>query len=323
MEARALYNLLRLNAIENPHLDVEPWAIEYYPSIPTEELFKRLEHLKIPLNQTIFLQYAENCDSPEQLADMLWLEEEYTQDFDHAYLLIFELWRRLLPEKQSLSLFCNDLDQLIFLYDQEKLEDEQPLQEALQQLETLLDENVDQGCEEGEIFQTILTYCAHDLESFIYDYISAQIEYENGLYASELIDGFYPYVQNKRWLDFERMRLLTMTDHDEGRLMLRRLLDDLVEDPDLELLLQIAGFLAHEGDFELFSRTLQLARPHLQMEGDFQEILELTAELYRLSDQVDKEEEIRRLLSKREEIPLEESLSASDEGLVRFFDLIS
>jgi hypothetical protein len=322
VQAKALYNLLRLNAIEDPNLDVEPWAIEDYREIPTSELFKRLNNLQIPISESIFLQYGGNCDSPEQLADMLWPQEEYTKDFDQSYLIIFELWRRLLPDKQSLSLFCNDLDHLIFLHDQGKLKEEQPLQEALQQLETLLDENVDQGGNAEEVFQTILDHCAHDLESFIYDYISTQIEQENDLYASELIDGFYPYVQNKRWLDFQRMRLLTLTDHDEGRLMLRRILDDLAENPDFELLMQIAEFLSHEGDFELFARTLRLAKPLIQMEGDFQEMLNVSAQLYRLSDQVEKEEQMMSMISNRESIPLDKPLSPSDKELNCFFETI-
>lgn len=323
MEGIALYNLLRLNALEDPNFEVEPWAIEDYRGIPTEELFRRLNKFQIPLDEANFLQYAENANSPEQLADMLWTHEEYSKDFDQLYLLIFELWRRLLPDKTSLSLFCNELDHLIFLYDQGKLKDEQSLQEALRELETLLDENVDQGGKPKEVFQTILEYCAHDLETFIPDYISAQIEKENGLYASELIDGFSPYLENKRWLDFEQMRLLTMTAHDEGRLMLRRILDDLAENPDFELLIQIAQFLAHQGDFELFLRTMLLAKPLIQSEGDFQEMLHTAVQLYCLSDQGEKEEQVKSLISKRTAIPLDAAFAASDKDLKSFFSLLT
>ncbi|HSX04498.1 MAG TPA: hypothetical protein VLG76_07195 [Rhabdochlamydiaceae bacterium] len=319
MEGKALYNLLRINSLEDPNLEVEPWAIEEYREIPTEELFLRLKKLAIPLNEQTFLHYAENCDSPEQMAEMLWTQEEYSKDFDQSYLLIFELWRRLLPGKQTLSLFCNDLDHLIFLYDRDKLEDQQPLQEALQQLETILDENVDQGANPAQLFQTVLDHSAHDIESFLHDYISDQIEQENGLYASELIDGFYAYVQNKRWLDFERMRLLTMTDHDEGMLMLSRILDDLGENPDFELLMQIAHFLAHQDAFEFLLRTLLLAKPLIQTEADFQEMLLAATEFYRLSDQAEREDALQSLISKRASIPLDEAFSPSDPDLNYLF----
>ncbi len=306
MQGKALYNLLRLSALEDPNLEVEPWAVEDYREISTEKLLQRLKQLNIPLTEKTFLQYAESCDSPEQLADMLWTQEDYTKDFDQSYLLAFELWRRLLPHKQTLSLFCNDLDHLIFLYDRNQLEDQQPLQEALQQLETLLDENVDQGGDPQQVFQQISDYCAHDLERFIYDYISYQIEQENGLYASELIDGFYAYVQDKRWLDFQQMRLLTLTDYDEGILMLRRLLDDLKEAPNFDLLMQIAHFLAHIGHAELFLTTLSLAQPLIQTEADFQEILLAASEFYRLSDQADKEEQVAALTS----MPMDQALTS-------------
>lgn len=323
MQGKALYNLLRLSSLEDPTLDVEPWAVEDYREIPTEELFQRLARFKIPLNEKSFLQYVESCDSPEELAETLWTEEEFTKDFDQIYLLIFELWRRLAPHKQSLSLFCNELDTLIHLYDQRKLNDEQPLQDALQQLETLLDENVDRGGKPHEIFQTISNYCAHDLENFLQDFISNQIDKENGLYASELIDGFYEYVQNKHWLDFERMRLLTLTDRDEGLMMLRRLLDDLEENHYFELLMQIAYFLAHQGDLDLLKRTMQLAKKSAKTETDFQEMLQVATEFYRLGDFPEKEEKMQELISKRAAIPLDAAFSSSDKDLNSFFSLLS
>lgn len=322
MQGKALYNLLRLNYLEDPALELLPWQVEDYRKLSLEELFARLKNLNIPLTKESFLHYSEKADSPEELAEAVWVEEEYSETFDQIYLLLFELWRRLLPEKQSLSIFCNELDHLIFLYDQGTLEDEQSLQETLRGLETILDEHVDQGSNPQEIFSTISEYCAHDIESFIHDYISSQMDQGNALYASELIDGFYAYVENKKWLDILRMRLLTMTDPDEGTIMLRRILEELQEQPDLELLLSISHFLAHQEDHHLFLKTIKMAVPLLQTEADFQEILEISLAKFRLSDQSAKEDKIEALLKKRENISLENPFSEAEPDFAKFLKVL-
>lgn len=318
MQGKALYNLLRLSYLEDPTLDLMPWQVEDYRKLSDGELFDRLKAHHLPLTKESFLQFAQKVDSPEELTEALWVDEEYTETFDQIYLLLFDLWRRYLPEKQSLSLFCNDLDHLIFLYDQEQLEDEQTLQEALLQLETLLDEHVDRGLAPQEVFSTISDFCAHNLESFIHDYISSQIDQGNGVFASELLDGFYEYVENKKWLDILRMRLLIMTDLDEGKIMLRRILGELEEEPDLELLFSIAHFLVHHGDAELFLKTVQISVPLLQTEADFQELLTISCAYYRLSDQTEKEEKMTALLAKRDQISMEAPFSQSDGDLKTF-----
>ena len=322
MQGKTLYNLLRLSLLEDPAQTLEPWQIEDYRQLKTPELFSRLKQLGINLTEKVFLQYAEKSASPEDLAETLWTEEEYSESFDKMYLLLFELWRRLLPHNQTLSLFCDELDHLIFLYDLDKLEDEQPLQKALQELEKILDEHVDQGGKSSEVFAAVTEFCAHDLESFLYNYISSQIDQGNGLYASELIDGFYEYIPDKKWLDFLRMRLLIQTDADEGNLMLRRILEEQTQEPNLELLFGIAHFLTHQGDQELFIRTMKLVRPLIKTEAEFQEMLTIATEFYCLGDQTDQEKEIRSLLAERSSHVLNAPISASDVDFSRFFNVL-
>ena len=121
----ALYNLLKINWLEDPSIDVEAWQVEDYRKISYEELFERLEKLGISLTQESFFIYSENVSTPEQLLEFLWIHDDEAKEYDQAYLIIFELWRRLLPEKQSLSIFCDELDYRIELYDKKKLEDEE------------------------------------------------------------------------------------------------------------------------------------------------------------------------------------------------------
>lgn len=243
IQSRALYNLLRMNWLEDATLKVEPWQVEDYRALREAELFSRLKSLDIVLSKESFLAYAENCETPEDLVDCLWLKEEDALGMDKVYLLVFELWRRFLPERQSLSIFCDELDFRIFLYDANALKDDEPIQEILAVLESVLEENVDKGVEPQEVFQLVAGYCAHDLESFIYDYISEQIDQKNGLFASELLDGFYPYIANEEWFEFLKIRLLAETDAEGASLMLSGLVEELQEKPDSGLLLEIDSFL--------------------------------------------------------------------------------
>ena len=201
-KGKALNNLLKLSHSQDPQTEVKPWQIASYRDKPLEDLFARLSSLGMPLNQETFLTYAESSDSPEDLIDFLWLEEEEDEKHEEAYLITFELWRRLLPSKQTLSIFGDELDHLIDLYDNGELSDEETLQKALTDLEDILDQSADSGGKPEEVFQMVSQYCAHDIETFLYDYIIEQMDSKDEIYASELLDGFYDYVFGKSWFDF-------------------------------------------------------------------------------------------------------------------------
>src|SRR5271156_2097938 len=99
LKGKALFNLLRISWIEDRSSDVKQWQVEDLRDMTIEELFSRLKRLGIILDQEGFYLYAENCDGPEELADCVWFEEEDLEGHDKAYLLLFELWRRLLPQR--------------------------------------------------------------------------------------------------------------------------------------------------------------------------------------------------------------------------------
>ncbi|MBS0629583.1 MAG: hypothetical protein JSS30_05085 [Verrucomicrobia bacterium] len=306
-----------MNWQEDPTLPVEQWQIEDYRSLSSKELFKKLKALGIPLDEERFHNYAEASDSPEELTDALVVDEELDR-FDEAYLIVFELWRRLAPEKESLSIFCDQLDYLIHLYDQDQLENEEDLNNALTELERILDENVDQGEDPQALFQEISLYCAHDLQSFIYDYASDQIDHDRGVYASELIDGFSPYTTDSQWFAFLQMRLLAASDPEEGEIMLDRILEDA---PDFELLLEIARYLVNQGDVSHFLRVVKQARNLIETEQDFQELLAITSEFYRLLDQEEQSQAVFDILKQRQGIPLEKEIASNDKHFKEYFKL--
>jgi len=315
---RAFYNFLKMNWEEDPSLSIESWQVEEYRSLPLDVLFERLENLGTHLDEERFKAEGEQYSSPEEMIENLWAKEDLER-FDEGYLLLFELWRRLLPERQSLSIFCDQLDVLIDLYDREELANEELLHEALADLERILDEHVDQGAEPHQIFTEVSQYCAHDLESFIYDFASDEIDHNHPLHASELIDGFSSYIERKKWFEFLQLRLLASTDPEEAQVMISNLLDD---EPDFELLLEIARFLVNRGNIVDFLQTIKQAKESIQTEQDFQELLAISCEFYRLLDREEETEKICEILKERQGNSLDQTLDEADPLLEEYFRLI-
>lgn len=323
LKGKALFNSLKINALDNPRLSSPAWQIEDLRALPDAALFDRLKKLNLPLNQNSFLLYAEEAESPEELIDYVWVNEADDEGHDRAYLLLFELWRRLLKSKQCLSIFCDELDHLIDTYDRGLLTNPQPLEDALCSLEDILDDACDeQGISPQEVFSEISRYCAHDLESFLYDYIQAQMEGEDEFYASELIDSFYDYVTDKKWFDFLRAHLFFSTHSEESNILIERLLEQLKEEPDVDLMLQIVDGLVHYGDIRLFPYAVKQTIPLLKTEKDFRELLEMTAEYYRCLDKEEEEKEISSLLEKRSHFSESHPFNSSDKSVTKFYELL-
>jgi hypothetical protein len=311
-----------MQAAEDPSvkaeaLKTEPWALEDLRTIQSEELFLRLKKHSIELDKTSFVQFAESCDTPEDLAELL-LPEEEEDLFDPLYLLVFELWRRFVPEKQSLSIFGDEFDFLIAQYDQEKLESDEPIQDALANLIEILEENADAGVPPKEVFSAISDYCAHDLESFLVDYISEILDSDNEAYALELIEGFSPYISEPIWFDFLRARAISSKDGREANEILRSLLEQKETDP--ALLREILQFLASDGDHTLFVSTMKKILPLLKTQEELLDLMEIAADYYHRLDQESVEQTIQKLLQKRK--CAEGPLSPSDPDLKTLHQLL-
>ncbi len=295
LQTKALYNLLRLNHAEDPSLPCESWQIEDLRSVSLEALFERLKEAGLSLDGASFHGFAEECDSPESLAELLLVDLEEPESYDPLYLVLFELWRRLLPEKQSLSLFCDELDHQIWLFDAGQLESDEPVQDALANLIEILEEHVDAGAKPVETFATIGSYCAQDLFSFLVDYISELLDGGNELYASELIDHFFPYVQDDGWFSFLRIRLKAFTDPVKANQLLA-LLFERKEAITLDLLTEAIRFLVVYGEKPLFLTAVRLALPLLETRQEFEELRALSADYFRRRDREDLETAVSKLL---------------------------
>lgn len=322
-ERRALYNALRANWQADPLMKVQPWQVEDYRSLPMEEIFKRLEEKDIHLQRNSFSALAENADSPEELCEHLLADFQLSQaDHDQIYLLIFELWRRLVNEKPCLSIFCDELDHQIFAYDHGTLARAEDIQDTLANLEMILDENVDEGADPSTIFETVSNCCANNLETFLYDYIAEQIDNHNYSYAGELFDGFCPFVKDVIWFDFLRARLLSHTDPEGSDPVIRKLILDIKKQQDLDLSLEALSFLANGGDADFFRTLAKQTVPLLETEEDFQELLSICADYYHFLDKDQEEQLIQQILQDRPQNDLESQIQPKDAHVKEFLKII-
>lgn len=296
LQAKALHNLLRQEALSDPSPIYEPWQIEDYRELSTYELFHRLETLGLHLTEENFLIYGENYDNPEELTLTIWPSQDHK---DHIYLLLFELWRRLLPEKQSLSIFCDELDHRIDLYEKDPISQESALQNMLIRFGEILNEQQDTGSKPKVIFQAIALHSAHDLSSFLYHYITDQIDNEHFEYAAELVEDFYPFIPDPSGFDFLNVQILAHTNIHEANLVLQRILKELKKTGNLDLLLEISSFLTSHGDPHLFHQAVRQAFELIRIEEDFQELLAIAADYYGFCDMEEEEKKLQTIFTKR------------------------
>lgn len=318
IERRALYNLMRMNWLRDSSMTVAPWQVENYRELPLDLLWERLHAHGIQLDKDYFLGLAESVDTPEELTAFLLEDIEPEPEpivYDQIYLLVFELWRRFITDRPCLSIFCDELDNQIHLYDTIKQEKDESIQDVISTLQTILDENADKGADPHDVFKLIASNCAHDLESFLYDYISDQLDNGNETYANELLDAFKGYVADIRWYEFLRTRLLMLAPKADAKRYLNQLIDCYGDDEDLEFNLEVLAFMVKTGNRELFSKLLKKTLPLIAVEGDFQDLLDICADFYHFLDLEAQEQMIRKILSKRTKFNVENEIHRKDPGV--------
>lgn len=276
LQRKALYNLLQINLprIESGELkvgDLQPWQTENYRQQPTDRLLERLGNLGISFGNGEFTAYADTFDEPEEMLDALAKERDPLEQ-DQVFLLIFELWRRHFPEKRTLSIFCDELDYQMTQYD---LGHESEIADTLEYLLQILEENVDKGLNPFDVMQTLQTYCANEIESFLFDYILTQVEEGNRDYASELLDGFYPYIKETIWFDYLKARIEHLNDPEIGCRLFEKLTVRVGAGTSIDLVEEILYFLADSGNHSLFYDLAVKMFDLMKVEDDFREFLEI------------------------------------------------
>ncbi|PCI95622.1 hypothetical protein COB11_01700 [Candidatus Aerophobetes bacterium] len=319
-QGRAWYNLLRMNHKEDPTTEVENWQIADYRSSPVSELFKSLKDLGLHLDVDSILLYTEKCTCPEELAECLLGDADDVDKLERSYLILFELWRRLCTHKQSLSIFCDELDVQIELYDSGSENDDLLIQ-MLTELEDILDKQADEGENPKIMFKLISSFLAHDLETFLYDFSTRQIEAQNDVVASELVDGYYAYVQDEMWSDFLRVRLVALADYSEATTLLQRLLEKIQDEPNLDLLFEILRYLTYEEEIPLFYNVFELSENLLEKEEDFHTMLEIIANYFNALDR-EEEDLINEMMERRKNEDCEKQFQIADPDLLKIKKLL-
>jgi SHS2 domain-containing protein len=316
MERRALYNALRINWLADPSLEVEPWQVENYREMSLPLLFSRLRQHGLNLDKDSFIRISENFDAPEEMHEHLVEEEGLSAvEEDQIYLLLFELWRRLQKDKPCLSVFCDELDHQIYLYDQGHLYSIENIQDIIANLQVILEENSDEGVDAEEVFRLINQNCANDIEAFLFDFIVEQIEGNNFSYAQDLIESFYDYVGDKKWFKLLNARILSHTDSESAKVAVQNTVDIAMDSNDLEYNLEVLAELAHESERDIFVDLVNKSLPLLKTEEDFQDLITITADYFNLLDQDDLYQLMQNLLKKRSNISLSRPFHNKDVDL--------
>ena len=266
LHRRAIYNMIYLP--DAPEVkNFKGWQKENYRCLKDTELLKRLgiNGLSIP-NLDTFQQVATDYASPDEMADELAPEE------DQIYLLLFELWRRHLPEQRCPSVFCDELDFQIAHFERGDLSLQEELKEIVDYLLQIFDDHVDEGADPHAVYRAFQEYCAHNLDQFLYNYVATQIDSGNIEYAYDLIDGFYRYVSEPLFFEFQLARVAILQDPESGTLFLEKLIRKVKR---LDLAEEILLYLAQERNHPLFCQLVLKTLPLLEDEGNFCELLDL------------------------------------------------
>lgn len=320
LEKRALYNLLRMNWSPESKGEVEPWQVEEYRNWPLERLFSSLNHLGISISRENFCHYSDECDTPEELVDLLIDEELSPQEEDRIYLLIFELWRRLEPDRPSLSIFCDEFDHWINLYDREAIDNPEKLQDLIDNFQELLDENVDAGGDPVTIFHSFQRYAANDLESFLYDYIAQQLDDGDWSYAADLLDGFHDYLSDSPWIAILNIRLWSHVDEDAVEGALEELVEECCAEREIDLNIELLDLLSKLDRNDLFITMARETIDLLESEADFCDLIEVSIDFCHERD-LDARE-LEKLLKERRNRGVDRPFAPSEKDLSRLFSAI-
>lgn len=299
---KALYNSLRMSFLENPTFSVERWKVEDYRTVSQEALFARLQAYELFFDKQSFLAFSEEYDSPEELFDHLIGDRENLEErHDELYLILFELWRRLACEKQSISIICDELDYQIFLYDQGQLEDVEALEDALSSFYSALEENVDQGLSRDNVYEAVSEYLANDFQSFMIDYLTDLIEHQEYFYAEELLEKFYPYMPDKKWFDLIHARIIGANDIRKGHELLAKLFRQELANPDLQFNFDVLSYLVSLPDYELYRHVVIRSLPLIEDEEEFLELLHMSCDILHSLDMHEKAELLQAIYDRRKE----------------------
>lgn len=249
---RGFYNTLLFSSSEIK----EKWQIEDYKKLSIDQLLQRLVKENIHVTESSLKEYMQNAESPEDLTDILCPEDEGTESFEKSYLVIFELWKRLMPKKETLSIFCDKLDHLIQAYDEgSQVADE--LVKALNDLMKIFEDLCAGGLSQKEAYDLFSSYLAQDLETFIYDFLCDLIEAGEKTLAFDLIFGFYDFLHDKPALDLLKTTINLIENPEDSEGVFLNTIEKIFEKKRHNLILD-AIYFTHDNGFISLSKQIAL-----------------------------------------------------------------
>lgn len=290
--SRLFFNRLRKVVLEDlgSCVQLPLWAMRDYRSLSMDELLCLAKELKIDQTlqsikassscyETFEQWYSALCEELEiegvthrDIGGEIRLEllQRLSSDSDDAtperlWLVMFEFWRRFFPEQQTFELLCDDIDDMIFrynLHDWSESDDlfegacDQSIQDVLLRISELINQQSRSKKQARELFSTIETSCAHDVEGFLYNYIYDQIEAGAIDCAGELIQTFLSYVDETRWFELLEVLALEGRELSEGFTQLLEMIEKKSTEHDLDVALEALAHMSEYGLDELYARYL-------------------------------------------------------------------
>lgn len=290
---RALYNLLQAKAESGDSQDIKEWQIRDYRALSIDQLFDGLLDLGVELDLDQFEAAAENVDAPEEIAAAMAPPGE---PYEKVYLYIFELWRRLMDDRETISIFCDELDKAISDYEDDPISNGEVIYGLFKELVTILEQNVTLGQKPKTLFKLISEFLSHDLESSIYNYIQDLIEQDRHMAASEITENFMPYVELEIWFELLNIKLMHGVSTEDATARVALFLEKVDATKDLDLYLELLHFLNKTGHKELFESVFVKAMKLVTRQDEYIECLDILFEYFHLNDRKREEKVVRGLL---------------------------
>jgi hypothetical protein len=310
LATKALYNSLRMSVCQDPSISAKTWQVEDLRKSSLEDLFSRLEKFAISMDKFGFVSYTDEYDSPEEFVEDLVAENSYTaEEIDQIYLLVFELWRRLSPERQSISLVADELDYQIFSFDNGDLERRECLDDAIASFYEALQKAQDASdLSPLELFAAVCEHCANDITSFLYDYISELLDTQELSYASELLQQFYPFLSEKYRFDFLICRLTSFESMRQAGQMVKELFMENKERLDATLCFEILEMVSKGSDAQFFKEMLVFTLQKIDSYDDLAELYEIAREFFESNGMREKKQQIEAFMSQQGQVPFDEAI---------------
>lgn len=322
IEKRAFYNLLWITQGTLSKEPIEHWQLEDLRLLSETDLWERLKFLGITIDEKGFLSKGSMSSSPEELTVALLHGVEDPKKKDQVYLVVFELWRRILPEKQTISLFCDELDHLIVEYDHGQIEDLSVVDEKIAILCEILKEEAKVLNDPLEAFEHISIYCANDLEGFLYDYLDDLLLQGFVKEAEEKIDFLSDFFTDPKWFLLLKARIQAPNSPEIAEKSIEDLIAEADAEPDLDFVFELLNLTVDLQKHHLFLLALKEALRLVRHESDFKELILISKEEFELQGREDIVDELDALDESRAEIPLELPLTPQDPALAQFYQII-